>query len=187
MLDIQITRLIAAGVVAILLGWACYVTAYIRHKNKIMDAENKALLNGGELLSEERVRAEKVKSWYMGYRLALVGLIIAATAVGWAAAYFVNQEYPLTWVEDCIVAAGGALFGGLILDKHIIHPIADGSFFERVEDPMVSYFLENGGFPDKKVKEKKVEEKKEVPASPSVEKLTFDEKVQLIEMLRNSL
>ncbi len=161
MLDIQITRLIAALIMAVLLGWACYVTAYIKHKNKIMDAENKALLDGGPLLPEEKVRAEKVKSWYIGYRLALVGLIIVAAAIGWAAAYFVAQEHALTWVEDCLVAGLGALIGGLILDKYIIHPIADGSFFEKVEDPMVTYFLENDSFPVKEVKKSKKEKKAE--------------------------
>ena len=197
MLDIQITRFIAALIMAVLLGWACYVTAYIKHKNKIMDEENKALLDGGPLLPEEKVRAEKVKSWYMGYRLALIGLIIVSAAVGWAAAYFVAQEHALTWVEDCLVAGAGALIGGLILDKYIIHPIADGSFFEKVEDPMVTYFLENDSFPCKEVKkskkEKKAEEKKEeapkteVKEAPSIENLSFDEKVQLIERLRKSL
>lgn len=164
MLDIQITRLIAALIMAVLLGWACYVTAYIKHKNKIMDEENKILLEGSEPYSTDKVRSEKVKSWYIGYRLALVGLIIVAAAVGWAAAYFVAQEHALTWVEDCLVAGLGALIGGLILDKYIIHPIADGSFFEKVEDPMVTYFLENGSFPCKEVKKSKKEKKAEKKA-----------------------
>jgi len=201
MIDIQISRLIAAAVAAVLLAWACYVTAYVKHKNEVKDEANKILLEGSQLYNEEKYRIEKTKTWYIGYRLALVGLIIAAAAVGWAAAYIVSGEYVLTWAEDCAVAAAAAVIGGMVLDKFIIHPIADGKFFEKVEDPMVAYFLENGSFPVKEVKlsrkEKKaaklvetVQDQEPVPVvneKVDVSSLTFDEKVKLIEQLRKTL
>ena len=192
MIDIQITRLIAAAVAAVLLGWACYVTAYVKHKNDAKDLMNRAQVAGAEVSDWEKIRNERSSSWYLGYRLALVGLIIAATAIGWAAAYIVSGEYVLDWAEDAAVAAAAAVIGGMILDKYIIHPIADGKFFEKVEDPLVDYFLENGSLPVKEVKasrkEKKAEEK-EAPEEPKdlISGLTFDEKVQLIEQLRKTL
>lgn len=194
MIDIQISRLIAAAVAAVLLGWACYVTAYVKHKNAVKDETNKARLeeHRAELYEDEEIRLERSQTWYVGYCLALVGLIIAAAAVGWAAAYIVSGEYVLDWAEDAAVAAAAAVIGGMVLDKFIIHPIADGKFFEKVEDPMVAYFLENGSLPVKEVKvskkEKKAEEK-EAPEEPKdlISGLTFDEKVQLIEQLRKTL
>ena len=194
MIDIQISRLIAAAIAAVLLGWACYVTAYVKHKNAVKDETNKARLeeHRAELYEDEEIRLSRSQTWYIGYCLALVGLIIAAAAVGWAAAYIVSGEYVLTWAEDAAVAAAAAVIGGMILDKFIIHPIADGKFFEKVEDPMVAYFLENGTLPVKEVKaskkEKKAEEK-EAPEEPKdlISGLTFDEKVQLIEQLRKTL
>ena len=192
MIDIQITRLIAAAIAAVLLGWACYVTAYVKHKNDAKDLMNRAQVAGAEVSDWEKIRNERSSSWYLGYRLALVGLIIAATAIGWAAAYIVSGEYVLDWAEDAAVAAAAAVIGGMILDKYIIHPIADGKFFEKVEDPLVDYFLENGSLPVKEVKiskkEKKAEEK-EAPEEPKdlISGLTFDEKVQLIEQLRKTL
>ena len=217
MLEIEITRLIAAAVAAFLLGYACYVAAYVKHKNAIRDSLNKAALvdkatKGAPTPNDiyDEYKLEKTKTWYFGYRLALLGLIIVSTAVGWAVGWAVGQDYVLTWVEDAVLAAAGAIIGGFVLDKHIIHPIADGSFFERVEDPIVQRFLQDGlpAVEDKvktkrklfRKKEKKVEETHidpkalDVPpvivtgdVTPSIESLSFDEKVKLIEKLRKSL
>lgn len=222
MLEIEIIRLIAAAVAAFLLGYACYVAAYVKHKNDILDERNDRALTdkvlvdqmGNPVRSEDdlafKVRVEKVSSWYFGYRLALLGLIIVSTAVGWALGWAVSQETVLTWIEDAAVAAAGAVVGGLVLDKYIIHPIADGSFFERVEDPIVQRFLQDGG-PIIAVKEKKgfftkrkqkkeaekiaeaVAETSPVIVTPEdanvtdVSHLTFDEKIRLLEQLKKSL
>ena len=218
MMDIQITRLIAAAVAAFLLGYACYVAAYVKHKNEIRTLDNKDRLLAKECnvvyepdLNRE-MKLEKTSTWYLGYRLALVGLMIVSTAVGWAVGWAVGQEYILTWVEDAALAAAGAVIGGFVLDKYIIHPIADGSFFERVEDPIVQRFLQDGVpvIEDQVKKKRKLFRKKEkkeeapavsaapaeAPAAPIVPEdanivdithLTFDEKVKLIETLRKSL
>lgn len=213
MIDIEITRLIAAAVAAFLLGYACYVAAYVKHKNAIRDVDNRERLMAKEnnisyepgLVREMRI--EKTQTWYFGYRLALVGLVVVSTAVGWAVGWAVGQDYVLTWVEDAVLAAAGAIIGGFCLDKWIIHPIADGSFFERVEDPIVQRFLQDGmpavkdQVKEKKKlfrkKEKREEVKIEVPdvppvivtgdVTPSIEHMTFDEKVKLIEALKKSL
>ena len=218
MIDIQITRLIAAAVAAFLLGYACYVAAYVKHKNEIRDEINKISLaakNAGQEPSVsvgQEVRIEKTSTWYLGYRLALLGLIVVSTAIGWAVGWAVGQDYVLTWVEDAALAAAAAVIGGFVLDKYIIHPIADGSFFEKVEDPIVQRFLQDGmPVVEDQVKEKrklfrKKEKKEEAPAvsaapaeAPEVQKtledanvidishLSFDEKVKLIESLRRSL
>ena len=107
----------------------------------------------------------------------------------------------MSWVEDCVVAFAGSLIGGLVLDKYIIHPIADGSFFEKVEDPIVQRFLQDA-VPDAPVKEKRSFFKRKKAAAPEqkpepapveevhavdVESLTFDEKVKLIEKLKKTL
>ena len=208
MIEIEITRLIAAAVAAVLLGYALYVAAYTKHKNAIRDDINKkavATKDSGLApyeTGEERIRIEKTETWYMGYRLALLGLIVVSAAVGWIAAWAVGQDHVLTWVEDCVVAFAGSLIGGLVLDKYIIHPIADGSFFEKVEDPIVQRFLQDA-VPDAPVKERRsifkrkkkaaAPEQKPEPApveeAPAVDvgSLTFDEKVKLIEALKKTL
>lgn len=223
MFSIEYTRLIAAAVAAFLLGYACYVAAYMKHKNEKRDTANKLALMaksaetvGGspEVVYDPscttKVDLEKTSTWYLGYRLALVGLIIVSTAVGWALGWAVSQETVLTWVEDAAVAAAGAVVGGLVLDKYIIHPIADGSFFEKVEDPIVQRFLQDGnsiiavterkGFFAKRKQKKEAEKIAEavdntppVIVTPEdanvvdVSHLTFDEKIRLLEQLKKSL
>ena len=163
MIEIEITRLIFAAVAAFLLGYACYVTAYVKHKNEIRTIDNKDRLLAKENnvvyepgLNRE-MRLEKTSTWYLGYRLALVGLIVVSAAVGWAVSWAVGQDHVLTWVEDGALAAAGAVIGGFVLDKYIIHPIADGSFFEKVEDPIVQRFLQDGvPAVEDQVKEKKL-------------------------------
>ena len=215
MIEIEITRMIAACVAAFLLAWGCYVTAYTKHRNAAIDAKNERLLNlknSGLSPTEdllESVKIEKSKTFFFGYRLALIGLYFTAAAIGWALGWAVAQDHVLTWVEDAAVAAAGAVVGGLILDKYIIHPIADGSFFERVEDPIVQRFLqddgpiiavkEKTGFFAKRKQKKEAEKIAEAVAEtspvivaedhvvPSVENMTFDEKIRLLEQLKKSL
>ena len=215
MIDIMITRLIASAVIAVLLGWACYVTAFVKHKNDIKDETNRMSVYAKvhseqyvDIDAWDKIKIERSSTWYLGYRLALVGLIIVATAIGWATAYFVSGEYEISWVEDCLVAGLGALVGGLVLDKYIIHPIADGKFFEKVEDPLVDRFLESGDISlvekveekpvkkSKKAKEevKEVEKVEETPAVMTVDpmdelisNLTFDEKIKVLQKLKKSI
>lgn len=217
MLDIEITRLIAAAVGAVLLGYALYVAAYVKHRNEIRDNINMMSLaakNAGqdpEPSIGQSVKLEKTATWYIGYRLALVGLIVVSTAVGWALGWAVGQDHVLTWVEDAALAVAGAIIGGFCLDKYIIHPIADGEFFEKVEDPLVQRFLSDGGPAIEEVTEKlsfrekrklKKEAKlledatpieepkvKEAPAAPEdpFAGMSFQQKVDLIEKLKRSL
>ena len=164
MLSIEMTRLIFAAVAAVLLGYACYVAAFVKHRNEIRDSLNKAALvdkatKGAATPNDvyDEYKLEKTSTWYLGYRLALLGLIVVATAIGWAVSWFVGQDHVLTWVEDGALAAAGAIIGGFIADKYIIHSIADGSFFEKVEDPLVQRFLQDGlPVVEDKVKEKKL-------------------------------
>lgn len=218
MIEIEITRLIFAAVAAVLLGYACYVAAFVKHRNEIRDSLNKAALvdkatKGSATPNDvyDEYKLEKTETWYFGYRLALVGLIVVATAIGWAVSWFVGQDHVLTWVEDGALAAVGAIIGGFIADKYIIHSIADGVFFEKVEDPLVQRFLQDAAPVVEEVKEKKpgffarrkakkaAKKEQETPSfnaaeapveeasEDPIDKMSFDEKVKLIEKLRKSL
>ena len=110
----------AAGA-AVLLGWALYVNAFVKHKNEIKDNVNRCAvyekINSDQYAGPnamDMIRMEKSSTWYLGYRLALAGLIIAAAAVGWVAAWIISGEYEITVVEDCIAAAAGAIIGGFV-------------------------------------------------------------------------
>lgn len=220
-METEITRLIASAIAAVILGYVLYVAAYVKHKSEKQEdyydfaiREKDYCNSTGEASREPPadviLKKEKSESWYIGYRLAAIVAVLAAAAAGWVAAWFVSQEYAaLTQVEDCAVAAAGALLGGLVVDRYVIHPIADGKFWEKVEVPIIERFLH----PDqgdveapvklskraakKAAKEEPVPEEipifpeESVPA-PVVEEdpllgLSFDDKVKLIEKLKKSL
>ena len=226
-METEITRLIASAIAALVLGYVLYVAAYVKHKTEKQEDYYDFALREKDFCSKsgEEIRdppadvilkKEKSESWYMGYRLAAVVAVLAAAAVGWAAAWIASQEYgELTQVEDCIVAAAGALLGGLVVDRYVIHPIADGKFWEKVEVPIIERFLH----PDqgdveapakvsklaaKRAAKKVAKEEEIAPApvplppeeeaalTPAVEedpllKLSFDDRVKLIEKLKKSL
>lgn len=224
-METEITRLIASAIAALVLGYVLYVAAYVKHKTEKQEDYYDFAIREKDFCSKTGedsrdppadviLKKEKSESWYIGYRLAAVVAVLAAAAVGWAAAWIASQEYgELTQVEDCIVAAAGALLGGLVVDRYVIHPIADGKFWEKVEVPIIERFLH----PDqvdveapakvsklaakraakKAVKEEPVPEAVEVPVSGPVPlppeeedpllKLSFDDRVKLIEKLKKSL
>ena len=211
-METEITRLIASAIAAVILGYVLYVAAYVKHKTEKQEdyydfaiREKDFCSKSGEEIRDPPadvvLKKEKSESWYMGYRLAAIVAVLAAAAVGWAAAWFVSQEYAaLTQVEDCVVAAAGALLGGLAVDRYVIHPIADGKFWEKVEVPIIERFLhpDQGDVEASAKAVKKVMEEtapvilsEPVPA-PVVEEdpllaLSFDDKVKLIEKLKKSL
>lgn len=218
-METEITRIMASAIAAVILGYVLYVAAYVKHKTeKQEDYYEVAITNkdhNASIPSDLILKKEKVESWYIGYRLAAVVAVLAAAAAGWAAAWFVSQEYAaLTQVEDCAVAAAGALLGGLVVDRYVIHPIADGKFWEKVEVPIIERFLHpDQGDVEAPVKLSKRAAKKaekaaeEIPMlpedfppvpvtesvqAPTVEEdpllgLSFDDKVKLIEKLKKSL
>lgn len=217
-MEIEMTRLIASAIAALVLGYVLYVAAYVKHKTEKQedyydfairekDYCEKTGEDSREPPADVILKKEKSESWYMGYRLAAIVAVLAAAAVGWAAAWIASQEYgELTQVEDCIVAAAGALLGGLVVDRYVIHPIADGKFWEKVEVPIIERFLhpDQGDVeaPAKVSKRaaKKAAKEEPVPVplpeepvpTPTVEEdpllgLSFDDKVKLIEKLKKSL
>ena len=203
-METEITRLIASAAAAVVLGYVLYVAAYVKHKTEKEEDYYAWAIRQKDceatIPSEYTLKKEKVESWYMGYRLTAIVAVLAAAAVGWAAAWSVSQEYVLTQVEDCVVAAAGALLGGLAVDRYVIHPIADGKFWEKVEVPIIERFLhpDQGDVEASAKAVKKVMEEtapvilsEPVPA-PTVEEdpllgLSFDDKVKLIEKLKKSL
>ena len=220
-METEITRLIASAIAAVILGYVLYVAAYVKHKTEKQEdyysyeirEKDFSDVSGDApraVPAEVSLKKEKSESWYIGYRLAAVVAVVAAAAAGWAAAWFVSQEYAaLTQVEDCAVAAAGALLGGLVVDRYVIHPIADGKFWEKVEVPIIERFLhpDQGDVevPAKVSKRaaKKAAKEEPVPVelpvfpeesvpAPTVEEdpllgLSFDDKVKLIEKLKKSL
>lgn len=130
---------IGAAVGAIMVAYALYVVAKVKHENEIIDEKNNAMLAGEQLPAW---RAEKIEKWYKGYKLALVECLMLGFFFG-AGAGILGVH--LGWVNGAIeigtLAGVAAIVAGFILDVYIIHPIADNNFLKDVETPLVQKFL----------------------------------------------
>ena len=130
---------VGAFVGALIVAYALYVVAKVKHESEIIDEKKDALLAGQQLQSW---RAEKIEKWYKGYKLALVECLALGTLFG-AGAGILGAH--LGWVNGAIelgaLAGLAAIVSGLLLDTYVIHPIADNNFQKDVEFPLVQTFL----------------------------------------------
>ena len=130
---------VGAFVGALIVSYALYVVGMVKQKYKLQDEKNAASLAGEEYPSW---KLERVKTWYKGYKLALVECLVLGFFIG-AGAGILGAH--LGWVYGAIelgaLAGLAAIVAGIFLDRYILHPIANGSFMEGVETPLIEKFL----------------------------------------------
>ena len=137
--DELIAMAIGAVIGALLIAYTCYVVSKVKHDYEIRDAYNEAKLAGEEYPDW---KLAKSSTWYKGYKLGLIECLLLGFFFGAGAGVL---GVHLGWVNGAIEIGtlGGisAIVAGLLLDKYLIHPIADGSFMEQVETPLIEKFL----------------------------------------------
>lgn len=130
---------VGAAVGALLIASTLYIVSKIKQEYKIQDEKNAALLSGE---SYPEWKLERVKTWFGGYKLALIECLLLGFFFGVGAGILGMR---LGWVDGVIevgtLAGIAAIVSGLLLDKYLIHPIADGKFMEEVETPLIEKFL----------------------------------------------
>lgn len=130
---------VGAAVGALLIASTLYIVSKIKQEYKIQDEKNAALLSGE---SYPEWKLERVKTWFGGYKLALIECLLLGFFFG-AGSGVLGMH--LGWVDGVIevgtLAGVAAIVSGLLLDKYLIHPIADGKFMEEVETPLIEKFL----------------------------------------------
>ena len=130
---------IGAAVGAFIIASTLYIVGKVKQEYKLQDERNKALISGEDYPSW---KLDRVKTWYKGYKLGLVECLLLGFFFG-AGAGILGVH--LGWVNGAIeigaLAGLAAIVSGLLLDKYLIHPIADGSFMEKVETPLIEKFL----------------------------------------------
>ena len=138
--DELIAMTIGAVIGALLIAYTCYVVSKVKHDYEIRDAYNEAKLAGEDYPDW---KLAKSSAWYKGYKLALVILAVVSALIGVGAALVVMKYgYADGMIESCAAAFAGAVVGGLVVDKKVIHPIADNEFLEKCETPIVEAFLD---------------------------------------------
>ena len=130
---------VGAAVGAFIIASTLYIVGKVKQEYKLQDERNKALISGEKYPAW---KLERVKTWYKGYKLGLIECLMLGFFFGAGAGVL---GVHLGWVNGCIeigaLAGLAAIVSGLLLDKYLIHPIADGSFMEKVETPLIEKFL----------------------------------------------
>lgn len=130
---------VGAAVGAFIIASTLYIVGKVKQEYKLQDERNKALISGEEY---PEWKLDRVKTWYKGYKLGLIECLLLGFFFGAGAGVL---GVHLGWVNGCIeigtLAGISGIVAGLLLDKYLIHPIADGSFMEKVETPLIEKFL----------------------------------------------
>ena len=130
---------VGAAVGALLIASTLYIVAKIKQEYKVQDEKNAALLEGENYPDW---KLERVETWFKGYKVALIECLLLGFFFG-AGAGVLGMR--LGWVDGVIevgtLAGIASIVSGLLLDKYLIHPIADGKFMEQVETPLIEKFL----------------------------------------------
>lgn len=130
---------VGAAVGAFLIASTLYIVGKVKQEYKLQDEKNKALINGDKY---PEWKLERVRTWYKGYKLGLIECLLFGFFFGAGAGVL---GVHLGWVNGAIeigtLAGISAIVAGLLLDKYLIHPIADGKFMEQVETPLIEKFL----------------------------------------------
>ena len=130
---------VGAAVGAFLIASTLYIVGKVKQEYKLQDEKNKAHLEG-EAYPDWKL--DRVRTWYKGYKLGLIECLMLGFFFGTGAGVL---GVHLGWVDGAIeigtLAGISGIVAGLLLDKYLIHPIADGKFMEQVETPLIEKFL----------------------------------------------
>ena len=130
---------VGAAVGAFIIASTLYIVGKVKQEYKLQDERNKALIDG-ENYPEWKL--ERVRTWYKGYKLGLIECLMLGFFFGTGTGIL---GVHLGWVNGAIeigtLAGISGIVAGLLLDKYLIHPIADGKFMEEVETPLIEKFL----------------------------------------------
>lgn len=143
---IDIIQAIGAAAGAVVIAAFLYVNAFVKHRN---EKTEEYLIEKYNAFGEEehidevtKEKYEKSKSWYHGYTVALLALIVSAAFIGWFAPAVIGMKFSIPEELAPLISFIGAVVGGLFVDYFLLHPAADGLFFAKVEEPLLRAFLE---------------------------------------------
>lgn len=169
---IDIIQAVGATAGAVVITVFLYVNAFIKHHNEKTEDYLIELYNafGEDANVDEvtKVKYEKSKSWYHGYTVALLALIVSAGFIGWFAPTVIGMKFSVPEELAPLISFIGAVAGGLFVDYFLLHPAADGLFFAKVEEPLLRAFLEPSA-------PEEVEEEAEEPEAPQEAERPRDE------------
>lgn len=167
--DCLVPTVLAIVLASLFLFAVLYLVGYQEKKSKVLELRATAIQNGQAV---DEIAMAKVQSFNNIYVCAL----LIGTAVTSAFAYLAmisvipGNVALATTIDYILWAIAGVVAIGLVLDRFMIHPIADGTFKKKVLDPITDEIISK--FQD---------DSKESPA------LTNDQLTTLINALTNAV
>ena len=137
----MIPTIIAIVGTAFLLFLVFYLVSYQERKSKVLKQKAEALKAG---LPVDELAVERIESFHTIYIAALfVGIIITSVISYVAMISIIPEAHPLVSILDYgLAAVFSVIVIGLILDRVIVHPIADGTFKSKVLDPATDKIID---------------------------------------------
>lgn len=135
-----VTTVITIVLAALLLFVVLYLVDYQEKKTKVYELKARALQNGTAV---DELAIAKVETFSNIYLCALlVGAAVTAGLAYLAMVSIIPNELTLVSTLDYILYSFAAvLIIGVVMDRVFIHPIADGTFDDKVIDPLVDDIL----------------------------------------------
>lgn len=137
--DVMYHTVIAIAVTGVLLFMTMYIASYQEKKSKALTLKKEALASG---IAVDSVEMERINNFNIIYALAMFIGLAATAGLSYLALLVVPNHFALFGYDYVFAAIGCVIVIGLILDKVIIHPLADGTFKAKVLDPAQTALIE---------------------------------------------
>jgi len=138
--DCLVPTVLAIVLASLFLFAVLYLVGYQEKKSKVLELRATAIKNGQAV---DEIAMAKVQSFNNIYVMALLIGTAITSAVTYLAMISVIPENVavVTTIDYVLWAIAGVIAIGLVFDKVMIHPIADGTFKKKVLDPLTDEII----------------------------------------------
>lgn len=137
--DVMYPTLFAIAITGVLLFMVLYIASFQEKKSKSLTLKKEALAAG---VAVDSIEMERIQNFHMIYAISMFVGLAATAAMSYLALLVVPNHFALVGYDYVFAAVGVVLVIGLVLDKVIIHPLADGTFKAKVLDPAQNVLIE---------------------------------------------
>lgn len=138
--DVMYHAIAAIAITGVLLFMVLYIASFQEKKSKALSLKKEALAAGVEV---DAIEIERINNFNMIYAIAMFIGLAATAGLSYLALLVVPNHYALVGYDYVFAAVACVLVIGLVLDKVIIHPLADGTFKAKVLDPAQNALIES--------------------------------------------
>lgn len=138
--EVLYATIAAIAATSVLLFLVMYIASFQEKKSQALNLKREALAAGNAV---DSIEMERIANFNLIYAIAMfIGLAMTA-GLTYLALLVIPGHYPLMGYDYVFAALAVTIVIGLVLDKVIIHPLADGTFKAKVLDPAQNALIES--------------------------------------------